>query len=173
MTNPFTLSRIDFVLFQKQAAKLVSKAVPRARSLMVKAAVWFFIGLAVSVYARLYASATAYRSLVALVGVLVVFAVVAFFVAQTALARLSWRHYLRDGGPLLSPQTISLDVEGLTSVTLQGLGSSRYAWAAFIGRTEDDRNIYLLFEPTYGIIVPKAALAESDKELIRAKLRQL
>ncbi len=146
---------------------------PRRWGFLLQMSVWIFIGLAVSTYLRLYEAAFEYRRSIAIVGGLIVLAAVAFVLGQVAAARIVQKHLLRDGGSLLSPQTITLDEDGVGLVTRQGLGSARYGWAAFIGRAEDERNVYLFLEPSYGVIVPKAAIAGSGEELIRRRVSEL
>ena len=173
MTHTFTVSRNDFVLFQKQVVRVVRKTVPRGLGFLLNMVVWLCIGLGVSTYLRLYETALEYRASVTLVGGLIALAAVAFILAQFVSGRSVQRHFLRDNGPLLSAQTISLDEHGVTVVTLHGLGSSRYAWAAFIGRTEDEQNVYLFLEPGYGIIVPKFVIFGPSEELVRRKVIEL
>ncbi|TFZ07653.1 YcxB family protein [Ramlibacter humi] len=173
MTHTFTLSRSDFTSFQRQVVKVLRKTVPRSWAFLLQMAVWLFIGLAVSTYLRLYDAASEYRRPLAIVGGLTVLAVVVFVLARVAPGRIVQKHLLRDNGSLLSPQTITLDEEGLVVITLEGQGSSRFAWAAFIGRTEDERNVYLFLEPSYGFIIPKTAIAGAGQELVGRKLREL
>ena len=173
MTSTFTLSRSDFVQFQKQAARVLRKSVPRGWGFLMQMGVWIFIGLAVSVYLRLYEAAFDHRRSIAIVGALLVMAGWAFALGRTVAARVLQKHLYRDGGPLLSPQAIELDEEGVSLVALQGLSSARYGWAAFWGRAEDERNLYLFLEPGYGVIVPKVALGGSGEELVRKNVREV
>ena len=136
-------------------------------------AVWLFVGLAISTYLRVYERALEHRGPLVVAGGLIALAAVGFILAQVASGRMVQKYLLRDNGSLLSPQTITLDDEGLAVVTLQGLGSSRFAWAAFIGRAEDERNVYLFLEPSYGFIVPRAAISGAGEELIRQKVGEL
>ena len=113
------------------------------------------------------------RRSIAIVGALLVMAGWAFALGRTVAARVLQKHLYRDGGPLLSQQTITLDDEGVSLVALQGLSSARYGWAAFWGRAEDERNLYLFLEPGYGVIVPKVALGGSGEELVRKNVREV
>lgn len=173
MAQPFTLSRSDFRSFQKEVGKLVRKRLPRGWDFLLQVVVWLFIGLAVSAYLRLYESAFEYRRSLALVGGLLIAAVAAFVLGQALSGRLVQRHLLLENGSLLSPQTIEVDDDGLALSTSNGLGSSKFAWPAFIGRTEDARNFYLFLDASYALIVPKSVVAGSAEELLRRRVGEL
>jgi hypothetical protein len=173
LTQTFTLSRSDVASFQKQVGKVLRRAVPRSEGFLLSVAAGVCIGLALFTYLRLYDTAYEYRRSLATVGGLIFLAAVAFLLARAVFARRVRKSFIRDNGWLLSPQTITIDEEGIALITLQGLGSSRFAWAAFIGRTEDERNVYLFLELSYGIIVPKNAIAGPDQELTRQRVHEL
>lgn len=146
---------------------------PRGWGFLLQMSVWLFVGLATSSYLRLYERAFEHRGALAMVGVLIVVATAGFVLAQLVAGRMAQKYFLRDNGSLLSAQTITLGEEGCTLVTLEGLGSSRFAWAAFMGRTEDERNVYLFLEPSCGIIIPKIAFTRAGEEVLRRNLREL
>jgi len=174
MPHTFTLARSDFLSFQKEVGKLIEKNQPsRGWRLLWQVSAFVFFGLAVSTFSLLYDRAYEYRPLLAVVGGSMTLALVMLVVAIAVSTRLVQRHFLRDGGMLLTSQTILLEQEGLTSITLNGAGLSRFAWAAFIGRTEDEKNFYLFLEPSYGFIIPKSAVADSGLELIQQRLKEL
>ncbi len=173
MVHTFTLTRSDFSSFQKEVGKLVRKRLPRGLGFFLQVFVWLFIGLAVSTYFRLYENAFEYRRSVALVGGLVVAAAAAFVFGQALSARAVQRHLLLDNGSLLSPQTIAFEEDGLDLTTSNGLGSSKFAWAAFTGRTEDARNLYLFLDASYALIIPKNVVAGACEELIRRHIVEL
>lgn len=173
MPQTFTLSRSDFRSFQKEVGKLIRKRLPRGSGFLLQVVVWLFIGLAVSAYFRLYENASEYRRPLALVGGLLTAAVGAFVLGQALSARLVQRHLLLENGSLLSPQTIAVDDEGLALSTSNGLGSSKFAWGAFIGRTEDARNFYLFLDSSYALIIPKSVVAGPIEVLLRERVGEL
>jgi hypothetical protein len=173
VAHTFTLSRSDFSSFQKEVGKLVRKRLPRGRSFLLQVFVWLFVGLAVSTYFRLYENAFEYRRAVALTGGFIVAAAAAFVFGQAVSARVVQRHLLLENGSLLAPQTLTLDENGLALSTLNGLSSSHYAWAAFIGRTEDARNLYLFLDASYALIIPKNVVAGAGEEVIRRQVGEL
>ena len=173
LKHTFTLDRNDYASFQKQVRKVLRKTVPRSWGFLMQMSVWLFIGLAVSTYLRVYERAMEHRGPLAVVGALVVLAAVVFVLAQVVSGRLLQKYLIRDTGILLSPQTVTLDEAGLAVVTLQGQATSRFDWSAFIGRMEDGRNFYLFLEPSYGIIIPKTAIAGAGAELVGRMLHEL
>jgi hypothetical protein len=173
MEHTFTLSRNDYASYQKQVGMVLRKTMPRSWGFLMQMTVWVFVGLAVATYLQVYQRAMEHRDLLALVGALVALAIVGFVLAQVVSGRMVQKHLIRDTGILLSPQSVTLDDEGIAVVTHEGLGSSRFAWAAFIGRTEDERNVYLFLEPSYGIILPKVAITDAGVELVGRVLREL
>jgi hypothetical protein len=172
--STYTLSRADFLAFRKQAQLQLRKRRPWGPWLfLVQITVWLFIGAAVSSFLRVYERAGALQSGLLLVASLIVSAVVVFFLAQAIIARIVEKHLLLDAGGFLSPQTLTCEGGGIR-VTTQSIGSSAWLpWAAFMGRAEDSRNLYLFTEPSYGIIIPKAALSHESNELLRARIREL
>ena len=174
MTCTYTLSRADFLAFRKQAALQLRKRRPGGPwLLLVQVAVWLFVGAAVSSFLRVYERAEALRSPLLLVAGLTVAAVVVFFLAQALVARIVEKHLLLDSGGFLAPQTLACEDEGIR-VTTESTGSSAWLpWGAFMGRSEDPQNLYLFTEPSYGTIVPKAALSAQCNELLRSRVREL
>jgi hypothetical protein len=173
MAHTFTLTRSDFSSFQKEVARLIRKRLPRGWAFFLQVFVWLFIGAAVSAYLRLYEHAFDHRRSLALVSGLLVAAAVAFVLGQALSARAVQRHWLLENGVLLSPQTVTLEEDALALASANGLGSSRFAWAAFIGRTEDARNLYLFLDASYALIIPKLAVAGAGEELIRRHIGEL
>lgn len=174
MQHTFTLARSDFLSFQKEVGKLIEKNQPsRGWRLLWQVSAFVFLGLAVSTFFLLYDRAYEYRPLLAVVGGSMTLALVMLVIAIAVSTRLVQRNFLRDGGMLLTSQTIELEEEKLTSITLSGAGLSRFAWAAFIGRTEDEKNFYLFLEPSYGFIIPKSAVDDAGLELIQRRLNEL
>jgi hypothetical protein len=76
---------------------------------------------------------------------------------------------LSKDGWFLAPQSVLVSEEGIDHSTT--LGTSRMQWSGIQQRQEDDRNIYLLVEPSLGIIIPQAALSPQELALIRGKVR--
>ena len=173
VAHTFTLTRSDFSSFQKEVGKLIRKRLPRGWGFLLQVFVWLFIGLAVSTYFRLYENAFEYRRSVALTGGLIVAAAAAFAFGQALSARAVQRHLLLENGSLLSPQTLTLEEDGLALSTSNGLGASRFGWAAFIGRTEDARNLYLFLDASYALIIPKSVVAGAGEDLIRRHVGEL
>lgn len=173
MSHTFKLTRDDFRAFQKEVGKLLRKRIPRGWGFALQFVIWLCIGLAASAYVRLYQGALEYRRPLALVGVLVIVAIATFLLARMLAGRLAQRHLLMENGSLLSPQTIAIDEEGFTLSASGGLATSRFVWAAFIGRTEDARNFYLFLDASYALIIPKGVVCEPFEELLRKRIGEL
>lgn len=173
MTHTFTLTPEDFTSFQKQVGRLIRKRLPRGWAFLLQVVVWLFIGLAVSTYVRVYENAFEHRRALAIAGGLIVVAAVAFVLSQALSARLVQKHLHLTSGPLLSPQSLTLDEDCLLLNTIGGLASSKFAWGCFIGRAEDERNLYLFLDPGYAIILPKSSVAGPDEVLVRERVNEL
>lgn len=174
MANTFTLSRADYGAFRKVAGALLRKR----RGLGVKLflnqiAAWFFIGLAGASFMQLFQRTPELRFSLGFVAILLSLGVLALGLAPLVSARIVRKHLLLDGGTLLAPQTAVVNEEGIALVGFNGGSSSHFKWRAFIGRAEDERNHYLFIEPSYGIIVPKAALSQEEVARVRSSINEL
>ena len=103
----------------------------------------------------------------------IVSAVLVFFLWRAVVSKAVEKHLLLDSGGFLSAQTLTYEDNGIR-LTTQKTGSFAWLpWGAFMGRAEDAQNLYLFTEPSYGVILPKAALSEECSTLLRSRVREL
>ena len=174
MKSTFTLSRADYSAFQKMAAnRLRKRRGLSAKLFLTQTAAWFFVGLAGAAFFQLYQRTPELRFSLGLVAVLLLLGILALVLAPLVANRIVQKHLLLDGGALLSPQVVLVGEEGFTLESSQGGSSSHFKWQTFIGRAEDERNHYLFIEPSYGLIVPKAAWSSEEVSRVRSAINEL
>ena len=174
MENTFTLSRADYQAFHKVAGSRLRKRRGIGTKLfLTQMAAWFFIGLAGAAVFELYQRTPELRFSLGLVAVLLSLGVLALVLAPFVATRIVQKHLLLDGGTLLSPQAAVVGEEGIALEGSQGGSSLHFKWRTFIGRAEDERNHYLFIEPSYGLIVPKAAWSPEEVSRVRSAINEL
>lgn len=156
---PFTLSAADFERVQKVALRRLGRK-PGLSTVMflMRASIWFSVGLTVAVYVRFMRD---YSELPHLwfVTCLVVL-VFALMMVLPPISQAVWRkHVLAADGSFLAPQTMDIT----DSALLIESATTRFElrWEAFLAREEDEANHYLFLDAMQVIVLPRAVVAAS------------
>jgi hypothetical protein len=156
----FKLTRQDLVVLQQRSLRRLTEISGANRKLFfANLLAWIPLGIAIALFIELYRR---FPSLSPWLN-----PIAAALVAGLALAvwsgyykqRLYKQAWLADDGWFLAEQTVDADAEGLRIRTARG--ETRFAWAAFMHRAEDDANLYLFIDNAQAVVIPKSALGSA------------
>jgi hypothetical protein len=165
MTSSFALLPKDFDRLQK----VVRRRLQRKPGLPIvlfflRVLIWFCIGLAVAVYARVLREYPDVGGLQVVAYLVVGAAIIAVAMAYMSRAVMR-KHMLAPDGAFLSPQAIRFTEEAL--VVESRTARTEMPWDRFLSLDEDDANYYLFVDAMQAFVLPRSVVAGVADEFAR------